>query len=403
MQDQHSRKIAKPHTHPDLHSPPSPESATSIHRSHSPPDPYITIGQQDTTGDSPSLDVLAGDLEFLEMFIHSRLRSYMFSGTLAFHSRPTVDVKFERTELMQTTTCNVGPHALDSGHWCNDQYLKQEEWLLLMFSSVSTIRHVGVPALDPKCDILLTSLRQEWVRMEIHKQHEWVRQKQAKALSERIGAAFVDAGWCFLIDPNQESVVLIPDSYEGRYFARPEQFDDPITVVHHVTALLLHLIYRVPRRATRLLLIALRVLVKVTMHRALDAEQRTFVDSLPIDIRTILGRLNLDPVTRPYICCPACFALYAKPYLQVCMHKEAQNSKPCGARMWRKRTICGREMSFPLRVYLYQDIKEWLGRLLSRKGMEDIMDAMLKRAHGVVPEVMSVDCSVPQSNHNGLC
>ncbi len=125
------------------------------------------------------------------------------------------------------------------------------------------------------------------------------------------------------------------------------------------------------------------------MRRALDAEQRAFVDSLPIDIRTILGRLNLDPVTRSYICCPACFALYPKPYPQVCTHKDAEKSKPCGARMWRKRTIRGREMSFPLRVYLYQDIKEWLARLLSCPGMEKIMDEMLERAQGAAREVMS--------------
>lgn len=159
--------------------------------SHPPPVPLVTIGIHEEP--SPP-DVLVGDLEFLDTFIHNRLRLYTFSGTLAFRSRPTANVGFEPIELMETTPCNAGRHALDPQHWCNDQYLEQEEWLLLMFSSVSAIKRGGVPAMDQKCATLLTMLRQEWVRMEIHKQHEWTRQTNAKTLCEQIGAAFIDAG-----------------------------------------------------------------------------------------------------------------------------------------------------------------------------------------------------------------
>ena len=160
-------------------------------------------------------------------------------------------------------------------------------------------------------------------------------------------------------------------------------------MVHHVTALLLHVIYRVPRRATRILLIALRALVRVTMGRSDDLAQTGLApESLPIDIRTILGRFDLDPVTRPYICCPACHAIYPKPYPETCSYQLTPKSKPCGAQLWRTRTILGRGFSFPIREFVYQEMKYWLARLLSRNGLEDLMDAMLKRAMGKAPEVM---------------
>ena len=37
-------------------------------------------------------------------------------------------------------------------------------------------------------------------------------------------------------------------------------------------------------------------------------------------------------------------------------------------------------MAFPLRVYLYRDTKQWLARLLARKGIEDVMDASVRTA-----------------------
>ena len=46
-------------------------------------------------------------------------------------------------------------------------------------------------------------------------------------------------------------------------------------------------------------------------------------------------------------------------------------------------------MSFPFRVYHHHDMKEWLARLLSRKGLEDIMDSTLKRAAAAPPSTVS--------------
>lgn len=120
--------------------------------------------------------------------------------------------------------------------------------------------------------------------------------------------------------------------------------------------------------------------MRVTIGRSDDIAHTVSPDSLPTDIRTILGRFDLDPVTRPYICCPACCAIYPKPYPKTCSYQLTPQSKPCGTQLWRTRTIIGRAFSFPLREFLYQEMKHWLARLLSRDNLEDMMDAILKRA-----------------------
>ncbi|PIL32244.1 hypothetical protein GSI_05489 [Ganoderma sinense ZZ0214-1] len=102
-----------------------------------------------------------------------------------------------------------------------------------------------------------------------------------------------------------------------------------------------------------------------------------------------MSRFNLDPDTRSYPCCPSCYALYTtNPLPANCLHRETPSSEECGAPLWRTRIIRGRTFSYPLRVFLYQELKGWLARLLSRSGMEDIMDTMTDRAEGNPKVVM---------------
>nr|VWO99119.1 Zn(2)-C6 fungal-type domain-containing protein [Ganoderma boninense] len=58
---------------------------------------------------------------------------------------------------------------------------------------------------------------------------------------------------------------------------------------------------------------------------------------------------------------------------------ETPASQPCGGTLWRTRTIRGKTFSFPLQTFLYQELKAWLGRLLSRDGLEEMMDAAATR------------------------
>ncbi len=326
---------------------------------------------------------LMNDLDFLEVYIKTRIRSYTFNNALVFESNPVDQLSFTHMELEKGTELNIGPHALEVGASVNVAFLEQEEWLLLMFIAVSELGSLGSRTSRKRAAELRNTVRQEWARMQIHKEREWRRQKRTQAECKRTGAVYIDSSK----SNTGRMVIKLISSLSGRYFVDVEQ-TEPILMIHHITALLMHLIYRVPRRATRMLLVALRLLVRVTSGGGSDPEKKAMIDTLPIDIRTILGRFDLDPVTRAYACCPSCFAIYSKPYPETCSHRRAFLSKPCGAKLWRKRTIRGREFTFPIRIFLYQEMKGWLARMLSRKDIEDVMDKMLKRAAGAAKPIM---------------
>ncbi|RPD61515.1 hypothetical protein L227DRAFT_585676 [Lentinus tigrinus ALCF2SS1-6] len=54
----------------------------------------------------------------------------------------------------------------------------------------------------------------------------------------------------------------------------------------------------------------------------------------------------------------------------LCTYRGTPASEACGAELWCKRTIRGRIIRFPVRKYLHQSLKHWLGRMLSREDIE---------------------------------
>jgi len=108
------------------------------------------------------------------------------------------------------------------------------------------------------------------------------------------------------------------------------------------------------------------------------------VDLLPQDPRTIVNRVDLDPRTTSYLQCPACFVLYPFPgtgfnhlppgTIEHCTHRPTPESDPCGVPLWRDHRVGSTILKVPSRKYLHQSLKEWVGRLLTRPGIEDVID-----------------------------
>ena len=108
------------------------------------------------------------------------------------------------------------------------------------------------------------------------------------------------------------------------------------------------------------------------------------VNLLPKDPRTIVNRMDLDPRTTSYLQCPACFALY--PFsgtashrlppgtIEHCTHRPTPESTPCGVSLWKERLVGAKSLTVPRRKYVHQSLKEWVGRLLTCPGVEDILD-----------------------------
>ena len=132
----------------------------------------------------------------------------------------------------------------------------------------------------------------------------------------------------------------------------------------------------------------------------LSKEQRAAIESIPADTRTVLDKFNILPTYIPYACCPRCFALYAPTklpdksrepfYPRKCTFKTTPNSSPCDTSLLVERHDgagrssappddgsplgCG-EFWKPRKIFAYQTMQSWLGRLYSRPRFEEYFDA----------------------------
>ncbi|KAJ3525918.1 hypothetical protein NMY22_g10376 [Coprinellus aureogranulatus] len=96
----------------------------------------------------------------------------------------------------------------------------------------------------------------------------------------------------------------------------------------------------------------------------------------PKDPRPLPPRFNLDPITSTHVVCPSCHCLYqfGPDPLEIpdlCTFKQTPSSEECRAPLWKEldRGPLG-IARIPARKYVRQALKPWLGRLLSRPGME---------------------------------
>jgi len=108
---------------------------------------------------------------------------------------------------------------------------------------------------------------------------------------------------------------------------------------------------------------------------------KDLLQALPKDPQTCSDAFDIDPLTHQYVCCPVCHCLYAYDIGEIptgdvsswprCTYKGTPTSSSCSAQLWRPHQISGHIYKpLPLKIYHHQDLKSWVGRLVSRKGIE---------------------------------
>ena len=164
----------------------------------------------------------------------------------------------------------------------------------------------------------------------------------------------------------------------------------------------MYLLYQLPRRGAAILLAGMRCVLKS------QASLRHLASEVPMDLRKLLILYDLDPVTRSYICCPSCYFLYdystgncktrkrkvsrafedqmsPEDTLLVvstptyCTHRRVRTSPPCGEPLFETVTVNAKTYTVPLLKYEVQDLKQWVGRLLSRPTIEDLVFKAFRR------------------------
>jgi hypothetical protein len=140
-------------------------------------------------------------------------------------------------------------------------------------------------------------------------------------------------------------------------------------------------IFFTPRRALRAQLAGIRDILRTS---GISPE---IIEEIPKTPSSASTPFRLDPVTRKFISCPTCFCLYPynpgdnpndedTPAISCCTFKQTPTSLPCEEPLWYQRVFgANRPKSVPRRIHLHQDLKSWLGRLLSREGMEELLDS----------------------------
>ena len=102
--------------------------------------------------------------------------------------------QYEPSEIGVLTDHNSGPHGLEPDMDCNTEFLEQEAWLIVMYNAVTTLSSSSSNVrFRERSSELVALLRQEWVRMQLHKEREWFRQRDPAELCRQSGASFVDS------------------------------------------------------------------------------------------------------------------------------------------------------------------------------------------------------------------
>ena len=309
-----------------------------------------------------------GDHNFtLEAEILRRCTWSLVNQSLVFAVDPSPSLRYQYPAADEAHICNRGPYALLPGHVANISYLENESRLCEILVELNRRRQIE------GLESMLTKVHEGLVAMRRHKEMEWNRQR-TWSIARFHGYGVVDTSELARIFP----WVLLSTRTLGPYFGIWLPQDRPIAIAF-LTILIVHLFFRTPRRTTAVMMAGFHCFMQA-LHLPQNIQ-----NLLPQDPRTILNKVDLDPRTTSYLQCPACYALYAFPgaathqlppdTIEHCTHRSTPESDPCGAPLWKDRRLGNRTLKVPCRKYVHQSLKEWVGRLLSRPGIEDILDA----------------------------
>lgn len=218
--------------------------------------------------------------------------------------------------------------------------------------------------------ILLTRADQEIAAMTKFKQEEWERQRIAAVNTET--DSLRTGMYIFVLYSSHSSCAMFSEEYTSHPFRQM----DPGVCLCYLLITVLHLFCGVSIDHCAFILPSLQLLVGLLLAPHDAAEAAAARRSIPSDVRTVLGHMNLEPVYKSYICCPKCFCTYnaEEPYPDHCTHQNFPDDEPCGRRLRRKRRRGDIEIDVPTREYLQQEIDHYLARLYAIPRLESLLD-----------------------------
>lgn len=147
--------------------------------------------------------------------------------------------------------------------------------------------------------------------------------------------------------------------------------------------LVCHIILGFPRRGCHWLFSRVQYIVQTTLFKAVGnmfpAYFQGILSDFLRDVRTALDKFNLDAKATIRAVCPKCQETYP-PQCEgdIPVYRERCNARHRGTRrgelLVRPKLVQGIFINVPIKPYVAFDVKDWVARLLSRKGFEEVMD-----------------------------
>lgn len=315
------------------------------------------------------------DLSQLQSVINTSILSFQYPSYLKFASDPKALGEFHPSPSLEP---NSGPQALTPQDKINQPFLRHQSHLLELSQQVDAVDSYGDEEVRKHRKKLIDRIQQEHYALDIFKEKEWKRQESEPMEVNKATNVEVTGKTAFCY--------RMPSSHntQDSYYAQKHSRWHPIILACYIVLVITHVIFRLPRRASAVLLAGIHCIVRLAAQfNSVSGTQRTnrelerLLADIPNDPKSMIKHLDIDPQTVSYVCCPRCFALYdttQDPRPDICTHRATSESEPCGASLLRKRKIRGKIHITPIRQYTTQGLRKWMGRLLSRDDLESIMD-----------------------------
>ncbi len=162
----------------------------------------------------------------------------------------------------------------------------------------------------------------------------------------------------------------------------------------------MYILYHMPRHGAAVLLAGMRSILKS------ETSLRSLASEIPKDPRKLLTIYDFDPVTFSYVCCPSCYALYPHVLLATkkrkapaspsgpnnydsvvvsdeiigdthqgaptyCTHCRVCKGMVCGNALFDTAVVNSKSYVVPQCKYKVQDLKQWVGWLLSWSAVKE--------------------------------
>lgn len=115
--------------------------------------------------------------------------------------------------------------------------------------------------------------------------------------------------------------------------------------------------------------------------RKMTAHEEELMANFPHDLRTVRRAFDVEAKTVTYAACPECSCTYQPTmlgeiavYPSHCTWKEFPSSTACGEPLMDSKIVKGESIRFPKQPFVVQDFHSFLAMLLSRPGIEEILD-----------------------------